>query len=67
MKQNNKNDFYFSKQVHIYTDLKWSSLPQSRLEMSRLAAEWPRHPLRDPLGQLGAPEGLLGYDKAGQE
>ena len=35
--------------------------------MPRLAPEWPLHPLRDHLGQLGAPEGLSGYDQASQE
>ena len=54
------------RQVHIPTDLKWSSKKQSGLEMPQLAAEWPRHPLRDQLGQLGASEGLSGHDLAGQ-
>ena len=35
--------------------------------MPQLAPEWPRHPLRDQLGQLGAPEGLSEYDRASQE
>ena len=52
------------RQVHIHTDLKWSSKKQSGLEMPQLAAEWPRHPLRDQLGQHGATEGLSGYDQA---
>ena len=55
------------RQVHIHTDLKWSSKKQSGLEMPQLAAEWPRHPLRDQLGQHGATEGLSGYDQASQE
>ena len=55
------------RQVHIHTDLKWSSEKQSGLEMPQLAAEWPRHPLRDQLGQHGATEGLSGYDQASQE
>ena len=55
------------RQVHIHTDVKWSSKKQSGLEMPQLAAEWPRHPLRDQLGQHGATEGLSGYDQASQE
>ena len=55
------------RQVHIHTDLKWSSKKQSGLEMPQLAAEWPRHPLRDQLGQHGATEGLSGYDQTSQE
>ena len=35
--------------------------------MPRLAPEWPLHTLRDHLGQLGAPEGVSGYDQASQE
>ena len=35
--------------------------------MPRLAPELPGHPLRDQLGQLGAPEGLSGYDRGSQE
>ena len=55
------------RQVYIHTDLKWSSKKQSGLEMPRLAAEWPRYPLRDQLGQHGATEGLSGYDQASQD
>ena len=50
----NKTGFW-NRQVHIHTDLKWSSQHQSGFEMPRLAIEWPGHPLRDQLGQLGAP------------
>ena len=53
----NKTGFW-NRQVHIHTDLKWSSQHQSGFEMPRLEIEWPGHPLRDPLGQLGGPEGL---------
>ena len=35
--------------------------------MSRLAHEWPGHPLRDQFGQPGAREGLSGYEWASQE
>ena len=35
--------------------------------MPRLAPEWPRHLLIDPLRQVGAPQGLSGYDLASQE
>ena len=35
--------------------------------MPRQAPEWPGNPLRDQFGQLGAPEGLSGYDQASQE
>ena len=52
--------------VHINTGLRWSSQHQSGFEMPRLAPEWPGHPLRDQLGQLGDPEGLSGYDQASQ-
>ena len=54
-------------QVHIHTGLRWSSQHQSGFEMPRLAPELPGHPLRDQLGQLGAPEGLSGYDRGSQE
>ena len=54
-------------QVHIHTGLRWSSQHQSGFEMPQLAPEWPGHPLRDQLGQLGAPEGLSGYDQGSQE
>ena len=56
-----------NRQLHIHTDLKWSSQPQSGLELPQLAPEWPGHPLKDQLGQLGAPEGLSGYDRTSQE
>ena len=62
----NKKGFR-KRQVHIHTNLKWSSQRQSGLERPRLAPEWPGHPMRDQLGQLGAPEGLSGYDQASQE
>ena len=62
----NKTGFQ-NRQVHIRTDLKWSSQPQSGLGMPRQVREWAGHPLRDQLGQLGAPEGHSGYDWASQE
>ena len=40
---------------------------QSGFEMPRQAPEWPGHPLKDNLGQLGAPEGLSGYHRGSQE
>ena len=49
----NKTGFR-NRQVHIYTDLKWSAQPQSGLAMPRQAPKRAGHPLRDQLGQLGA-------------
>ena len=56
-----------NRQVHIHTDLKWSSQPQSGLGMPRQAPEWPGHPPERPVGATWAPEGLSGYDWASQE
>ena len=49
--------------TYIHTDLNWSSQPKSGLEMPQLSQT---PPLRDQFGQLGAPEGLSGYDLASQ-
>ena len=46
------------RQVHIHTDLKWSSKEQSGLEMPRLAPGWPGHTLRGPQWPHVAPTGL---------
>ena len=47
-----------NRQVHIHTDLKWSSQEQSGLEMPRLAPGWSGHTLRGPQWPHVAPTGL---------
>ena len=49
-----------NRQVHIHTDLKWSSQYQSCLEMTRLAPDCPGHTLRGPQRPPVAPTGLSG-------
>ena len=46
------------RQVHIHTDLKWSSKEQSGLEMPRLGPGWPGHTLRGLQWPHVAPTGL---------
>ena len=49
-----------NRQVHIHTDLRWSSQYQSGLEMTWLALDSPGHTLRGPQGPPVAPTGLSG-------
>ena len=51
---------FWNRQVHILTDLKWSSQHQSGLEMTRLAPDWPGHTMKGPQGPQVAPTGLSG-------
>ena len=46
------------RQIHIHTDLKWSSKEQSGLEMPRLGPGWPGHTLRGLQWPHVAPTGL---------
>ena len=48
------------RQVHIHTDLKWSSQHQSGIEMTQLATDCNFRPLRGPQGPKVAPTGLSG-------
>ena len=45
-----KKTRFRNRQVHIHTDLKWSSQYQSGLEMTWLAPDCPGHTLRGPQG-----------------
>ena len=47
-----------NRQVHIHTDLNWSSQHKSGLEMPWLAPDWPGHILRGPQGPQVALTGL---------
>ena len=51
---------FWKRQVHILTDLKWSSQHQSGHEMTQLAPDWPDHTLRGPQGPQVAPTRLSG-------
>ena len=55
----NKTQFR-NRQVHIHTYLKWSSQPQSGLEMSQRTPEWPGKSLRDQFGQFWASRQSVG-------
>ena len=55
-----------NRQVHIHTDLKWSSLKQSGLEMTQLAPDWPGYTLRGPHGPKVARPGFSGCVRATQ-
>ena len=61
----NKTGFR-NRQVHIHTDLKWSSQHQSGLEMPRVAPDWTGHTLRGLQGPQVTPTGLPGGVQATQ-
>ena len=56
-----------NRQVHIHTDLKWSSQHQNGLEMPQLTADWPSHTLRGPklpkLVSQGLPGPVRGHSR----